>query len=249
MVERLDGVFKSISDFLRQELNGKNAVIGVSSGIDSALVLTILSKAIDKDRIHAFFMPDRFTRSADFDDIRSLEGSTGVKINEINIENIVNGYKSTLGIKDKKYEGNIRSRVRSVILYYNANLLNGLVVGTTNRTEYLIGYFTKYGDSACDLEPIEHLYKSDVRELASYLKVPESIIRKKPSAGLWSDQYDEDELGMGYEELDSILKDLFEKKTGILDDRYKMVYDMYIRSQHKRKLPKSMMNDDFRYNV
>ncbi len=248
-MDRTYGVFKSISDFLREKLNGKDAIIGVSSGIDSALVLTILSKTIDKDKIHAFFMPDRFTRKDDFNDIKSLESSTGVKITEINIENIVEEYKKTVKVNNKMYEGNIRSRVRSIILYYHANIFNGLVIGTTNRTEYLIGYFTKFGDGACDIEPIEHLYKSDVRELALYLGVSESIINKKPSAGLWDNQYDEDELGMTYNELDSILKDLFDKKTGIINDKYKMVYEMYLRSDHKRKLPESMMNNDFKYNI
>ncbi len=226
--------------FLRENIKDKYAVVGISSGIDSSLVLKILSATIDKDKIKAIFMADKFTKKEDYDDIILLSENAGVNIETINIENIFSSYKNTLKSSDKKVEGNIRSRIRANILYYYANTLGGYVIGTTNRTEYLLGYFTKFGDGACDIEPIEKLYKTDVRNMAKYLNLPESIIKKKPSAGLWENQYDEDEMDMSYDEIDRILIDIFDKNIMIDNDKYRKIMDIYKGSEHKRKLPASM---------
>ncbi len=229
-----------VKSFLRENIGDKYAVVGISSGIDSSLVLKVLSSTIDKGKIKAIFMGDKFTKKEDYDDIILLSENTGVNIETINIENIFNSYKNTLNSNDKRIEGNIRSRIRANILYYHANVLNGYVIGTTNRTEYLLGYYTKFGDGACDIEPIEKLYKTDVRNMAKYLNLPERIIKKRPSAGLWENQYDEDEMNMSYNEIDRILIDIFDKKIMIDNDKYKKIMDIYNRSEHKRKLPVSM---------
>ncbi len=229
---------EAIREFLKEKIGSKYAVLGISSGIDSSLVLTLLATAIDQDKIKAIFMPDRYTKQEDYDDIKMLSESTGVEIIEVNIENIFQSYRKTLNSTDKKIEGNVRSRIRANILYYHANLLGGLVIGTTNRTEYLLGYYTKYGDGACDIEPIEGLYKTDVWDIASILKIPQSIIDKRPSAGLWEGQYDEEELKMNYREIDRALADIFDYSNFKAD--YGKLMELYLRSMHKRELPRAM---------
>ena len=229
---------EAIREFLKEKIGSKYAVLGISSGIDSSLVLTLLATAIDQDKIKAIFMPDRYTKQEDYDDIKMLSESTGVEIIEVNIENIFQSYRNILNSTDKKIEGNVRSRIRANILYYHANLLGGLVIGTTNRTEYLLGYYTKYGDGACDIEPIEGLYKTDVWDIASILKIPQSIIDKRPSAGLWEGQYDEEELKMNYREIDRALADIFDYSNFKAD--YGKLMELYLRSMHKRELPRAM---------
>lgn len=229
---------EAIREFLKEKIGSKYAVLGISSGIDSSLVLTLLATAIDQDKIKAIFMPDRYTKQEDYDDIKMLSESTGVEIIEVNIENIFQSYRKTLNSTDKKIEGNVRSRIRANILYYHANLLGGLVIGTTNRTEYLLGYYTKYGDGACDIEPIEGLYKTDVWDIASIMKIPQSIIDKRPSAGLWEGQYDEEELKMNYREIDRALADIFDYSNFKAD--YGKLMELYLRSMHKRELPRAM---------
>ena len=229
---------EAIREFLKEKIGSKYAVLGISSGIDSSLVLTLLATAIDQDKIKAIFMPDRYTKQEDYEHIKMLSESTGVEIIEVNIENIFQSYRKTLNSTDKKIEGNVRSRIRANILYYHANLLGGLVIGTTNRTEYLLGYYTKYGDGACDIEPIEGLYKTDVWDIASIMKIPQSIIDKRPSAGLWEGQYDEEELKMNYREIDRALSDIFDYSNFKAD--YGKLMELYLRSMHKRELPRAM---------
>ncbi|KQB36660.1 NAD+ synthase [Acidiplasma cupricumulans] len=235
-----DEVVEKIKTFLKSRLNGKIAVLGVSSGIDSSLVLKLLSVSINTNKIKAIFMPDRFTRESDYDDIKALEDNTGIRIETINIEPVFSSYIAILGHTDKKIEGNLRSRIRATILYYFANQYNGLVIGTTNRTEYLLGYYTKFGDGACDIEPIEFLYKTDVRKISKYLGIPDSIINKKPSAGLWENQYDEDELSMPYHRVDQILIDIFDKNIRKDTDDYKKIIGIYNNSEHKRRMPETL---------
>ena len=229
---------QTIREFLKEKIGEKHAVLGISSGIDSSLVLTLLATSIDRNKIKAIFMPDKYTKPDDYEDIKKLSESSGLDIITVNIESVLESYRALLNTSDKKLEGNIRSRIRANILYYHANLLGGLVIGTTNRTEYLLGYYTKYGDGACDIEPIEGIFKTDVWKIASILKVPQSIIEKKPSAGLWENQYDEDELKMDYPEIDRILSDIFDNHT--LNGKYEKLMELYLKSMHKRELPKAM---------
>ncbi|MEM0158399.1 MAG: NAD+ synthase [Thermoplasmataceae archaeon] len=231
-----------IANFLKRNLGNKPAVIGVSGGIDSALTLTILSNFVPKDKIYAFFMPDASTPGSDYRDVEELEKSSGVLIRHVNIERIVKQFVDVLNASDKKLIGNIKSRVRMIILYYHANLTQGLVVGTTNKSEFLTGYFTKYGDGACDIEPIMHLYKWEVRKLSAYLGVPKSIIEKSPSAGLWESQTDEEELGMTYDKLDRILIDL-EQGNPDTDREAIRVLEMYHNTDHKRRMPISILDE------
>lgn len=231
-----------IVEFLHERLSGRKAVVGVSGGIDSALVLMLLSRTMKSDSVIALFMPDDGTPERDYSDVEELSKASGLGIRTINIQPMVDAFIKTLGAVDKKAIGNIKSRVRMITLYYESNANNGMVVGTTNKSENLIGYFTKFGDGGCDIEPIIDLYKSEVRVISRCLNVPIPIIEKRPSAGLWADQFDEDEMGLSYDELDDILRDLFEKGTGLKSKKHRMVHQMYLASEHKRNLPLGIEN-------
>ncbi len=228
---------KKILDFLGNSLKDKSAVIGVSGGIDSSLVLMMLREVVPEDRLKAIFMPDVSVGETDLKDILELEKVSGIRIQTIYIDNILKSYTSLLEIKDMKALGNVKSRVRMTILYYFANLNNALVVGTTNLTEYITGYFTKFGDGGCDLEPIIKLTKAQVRELAKEFNVPGSIIRKPPSAGLWKDQTDERELGYSYYVIDEEVQ--FFVKHGYFQHNEVglRVKELYNESMHKRIMP------------
>jgi NAD+ synthase len=132
--------------------------------------------------------------------------------------------------------GNIKARLRMIVLYYHANIHNYLVCGTGNKTEIALGYFTKYGDGACDLLPLGDLPKTEVRELARVLEIPEAIITKVPSAGLWAGQTDEAEIGFTYEEIDRALKKIEEGK--IADATCRALHEVVQRTAHKREKPK-----------
>ena len=144
---------------------------------------------------------------------------------------------------NERAKGNLRARVRTNILYYYANAKNYLVLGSSDKSEYLIGYFTKFGDGASDITPIVSLYKLQVREIAKYLGVPENVILKKSSPHLWKDHEAENELGVSYEEVDSILYCLFDKKlsaedtqktTGIEMSTIEKIQELNKNSEHKR---------------
>ena len=165
------------------------------------------------------------------------------------IDSILNEFLSVTQIEDDKLAiGNLKARIRMSIIYFYANSKNYLVSGTGNKSEILIGYFTKYGDGACDIEPIGDLYKTDVYKLAKYLNVPEEIINKPPRAGLWNNQTDEDEIGMTYELLDKILYRQVEKdidtqsiaeELDIKVDEVNDIMNRVKRNQHKSKVPES----------
>ncbi len=228
---------REITSFLSGVLSGRKAVIGISGGIDSATVLMLISKVLEKEDITALFMPDDRTPESDYKDVRELSEASGVEIETLNIQPMVDSFRKTLKATEPRAIGNVKARIRMINLYYYANTGGGLVVGTTNRSENLIGYFTKYGDGACDLEPIIGLYKTQVRELASDLNVPISIRDKRPSAGLWESQFDEDEIGMSYEELDRILVDLFDRNSGDATEKHTRIRRMFLDSEHKRRMP------------
>jgi NAD+ synthase len=137
---------------------------------------------------------------------------------------------------DRVALGNIKARLRMIALYYHANLHNYLVCGTGNKTEISLGYFTKYGDGACDILPIGDLYKGEVRELARELNIPENIIKKIPSAGLWSGQTDENEIGFSYEQMDHALRKI--ESHHIDDETTRRLSEVITKTAHKREKPK-----------
>lgn len=232
-----------ISRFIRERLGERDAVIAVSGGIDSAVVASLLQRSIPVEKIHAYFLPYKGTAKTDYDDVKSLSDELGLKIETIEITSAVDSFASLLKVTDRMLLGNIKSRTRMIISYYYSSVYGGLVVGTTNRSEYMTGYFTKFGDGACDIEPIMHLYKDEVRKIARYLRVPAHIIDKKPSAGLWESQTDEEEMGFTYDQLDSFLRSHPSPGSGFVpgNPTERRIFDMILKSEHKRHTPYSLM--------
>lgn len=178
--------------FKEQKIN--KAVLGLSGGIDSTVVLYLLKKVLPLQSIFVVQMDYNPRKELDID----LKG-----INTINvpIKKIIDEFE----VVDKIRFGNIMARVRMIILFDLAKQLNALVCGTENKSERLLGYFTRFGDAASDIEPLSHLYKTQVRQLAGYLEVPKNIINQSPTAGLWDGQTDEKEFGFTYKEADQVL--------------------------------------------
>ncbi len=202
-------IVKFIQTYFK-EAGFTNAVLGISGGIDSAVVCALLVKALGKENVYGFSLPCGI--QSDKNDANLIGGTFEILYETINIKKIVDSIKYTLNYqtKDKISEGNIKARARMIVLYDMSSFHNALVVGTGNKTELMLGYFTHFGDGACALEPIGGLYKTEVKELAKYLGVPQSIIDKPPSAGLWDGQTDEDELGATYEQIDECLEMIIE---------------------------------------
>jgi len=234
-----------------EENNSKGVILGLSGGIDSA-VLAYICKRNLKEKTLAIIMPDtEITPKSETEDALKMISLTGIEYKLIDINPIVKEYSMYLE-PNAKSKGNLRARIRTNILYYYANSKNYLVLGSSDKSEHMIGYFTKHGDGASDITPIISLYKLQVREIAKYLGVPENIISKKSSPHLWKDHEAENELGITYEEIDSILYCLFEKKLSveetekiILIDKSKIekIQELNIKSKHKRLLAQKPESD------
>ena len=222
-------------------------VVGLSGGIDSTLIAYLACEAVGCENVFGIIMPSQTTPPED--SVHGVEVAESLKMayTQIPIDSILDEYLSVTHLKDDTLAtGNLKARIRMSIIYYYANHKNYLVSGTGNKSEILIGYFTKHGDGACDMEPIADLYKSEVYMLSEYLGVSEEIITKPPRAGLWANQTDEDEIGMGYDLLDQILylyseKDmkntLIAEKLNVSADDVNMIIEKIKRSEHKSKVP------------
>jgi len=232
---------KFLSDQIEKD-HAKGVILGLSGGIDSAVLAYICKRKL-KEKTLAIIMPDTsVTPKSETEDALKMIALTGIEYKLIDIKPIVNEYAMYLE-PNEKARGNLRARVRANILFYYANAKNYLVLGSSDKSEYLIGYFTKFGDGAADLTPIISLYKLQVREIAKYLGVPDNIISKKSSPHLWKEHEAEEELGATYEEIDSILYCLFDKKLSV-DETVKItqieksivnkVHELNKNSEHKR---------------
>jgi NAD+ synthase len=201
---------EEIVDWLRQQAAKAGAatlVLGLSGGIDSAVVCALASRAVGPQSVIAAIMPIH-SLPRDADDALAAASAAGVTPVRIDLSAVYDSFLAAMPeAADRKplAPANVKPRLRMTTLYFLANQHNGLVVGTGNKTELSIGYFTKYGDGAVDLLPIGSLNKTMVRALARALGVPEQIIEKAPSAGLWEDQTDEAEIGLTYDLLDRAL--------------------------------------------
>ena len=194
-------------------------------------------------------MPSTTTPTEDKIHGISIAQSLGIEYKEIAIDSILNEFLLMTQLEEDNLAiGNLKARIRMSIIYYFANQKNYLVSGTGNKSEILIGYFTKHGDGACDIEPIGDLYKTEVYRLSELMGIPQEIIAKPPRAGLWTNQTDEAEIGMSYDLLDQILylyTEKNEEKTEIANkleisvDDIDMIIDKMIRSEHKTKVPES----------
>ncbi len=237
-------VQEAIIHFIRDFAGDKNVVVGMSGGLDSSVVAKLCVMALGKERVLGLHMPDSITPKEDTQDAREIADALGIKFRVVKIDEIVEEIKNKTGVKKGITIGNIKARIRMTILYGFANENNMLVAGTSNKSEILIGYFTKYGDGASDFAPVGDLYKTQVRILAKRIGIPDKIINKKPSANLVRGQYDENDIGVDYETLDRVLYGMEmrlerEKIAQMLDigmDTVNRIYGMYENSRHKRVL-------------
>jgi NAD+ synthase len=229
-----------------EETGADGVVLGLSGGLDSALTAKICADTLGKDRVHALLMPEIADKNdEDFRDALDYAKELGINHNVFEISSVVREFSSIAGKISKNALANVKARVRMTILYAYAYDRNLIVMGTSNKSELLTGYFTKFGDGGADFMPLGDLYKTEIREFASYMGVPERFISKAPSARLYPNQTDEGELGIDYDTLDCILKDIekdmdddgISKDCGTSLNEVERIRKMVRESAHKRKTP------------
>ena len=214
---RIDEVLvrKMLVAFLRDETlktGAKRLVLGVSGGVDSAVVAALAAEALGPENVLGLFTPYRTTAGQSKTDALEVARAFGIRLEEVPITSQVDGYFATLPKADKVRMGNKMARERKSI-EYDRSWPDGLVLGTSNKTELLLGYGTQFGDLACALNPVGDLYKTQLRELAAHVGVPRGVIEKPPSADLWEGQTDEGELGFTYEQADVILYHMVDRRA------------------------------------
>lgn len=206
---------KILSNFIHSEITrtGFNrAVLGLSGGLDSALSCFLAARAMGPKNVLAVRMPYRTSSQDSLDDAQKVIDATGVQSLTVPITEMADPLINSFPDMDSLRKGNIMARIRMVVLFDQSAAFNGLVVGTGNKTEILLGYTTIYGDSACAINPLGDLYKTQVRQIAREIGVPNSVVEKPPSADLWIGQTDEGELGFTYEEVDKLLIRLVDER-------------------------------------
>jgi NAD+ synthase len=240
---------ETISAFLRAHtLTGglTGVVVGLSGGIDSAVTARLARDSLGPDHVLGVLLPDaRFPRDL-LAETEEFASSLGIRHRTVEIEPVEEGFRAALPeLSDLVALGNVKARIRMTMLHAIARAGRRLVAGTGNKSEILLGYFTKYGDGGVDLLPIGDLYKTEVRELAARLEIPGPIRARPPTAGLWEGQTDEAELGQPYEVIDQILYGLEQlrteeeiaRRTGIPIDQVREVLERVSRNRHKRRPP------------
>lgn len=234
-MELLEGTIQVLDVFTKEYVGKKDVVIGISGGIDSTLVSFLLKRNMDAEKIHLFSLPF----GKENEDVQKASKFLGLNYETVDMSDSLAFYRRIT--ENKKELGNVKARLRMSFLYLMANRLDGLVAGTSNKSELLTGYFTKYGDGGSDFQPLGDLYKTQVYEVARTLKFPEWLLSKKPSAELWEGQADEEDMGMSYEKLDRVLECLEYltppekcKVEGCDLEEVKRIYALVQRNAHKR---------------
>lgn len=222
-----DQTLNALVEFIRHTFDTQKkqlAVVAVSGGIDSALALTLVTRALGTARVRPLFLPYQNQSTADAELICTWNQIPTSQWQVTNIEPIVRAAAGAVGLDleacdgqpiamEQVRAGNLMARARMMVVFDVAKKWDALVCGTENKSEHYLGYFTRFGDAASDLEPISTLYKTQVRQLATHLGLPEQLITKPPSAGLWQHQTDEDELGFTYEQADQVLQQVIDEGT------------------------------------
>ena len=226
--------------------NAENVIVGLSGGIDSTVTAVLCTKALGNKNVFGLGLPCG-SISQDLEDAKLVAKSLDINFTVLDLTPVHNKFLNIISSNYKKNNfanANLKPRLRMAALYfYGQTKGKSLIAGTSNRAELAIGYFTKYGDGAADFEPLASLYKQEVRKLAKTLSVPERIITKPPSAGLWAGQTDEGEIGLTYDVIDEILYriDYNIDFEGLNDNDIQKVKDLMNSARHKLKMP-SMFN-------
>ncbi len=232
----VEKVVNDIAAFIKKNVEGagcKTAVVGLSGGVDSAVSAALSVRALGCENVVTVFMPYATSNPQSRVDSYAVSDWLKTRSFDVDITPMVDAYFSSFPEADALRRGNFMARQRMCVLYDQSVAYNGLVIGTCNRTEVLLGYSTLHGDSACAMDPIGGLYKTQVWEVARYLKVPSSVIDKAPSGDLWQGQTDEGEMGFSYADADRILYLMFDEG---LDEREiaEMGFDEKIVSRIRR---------------
>ena len=241
-------VSRVLCAFIREELGRfgfRKAVLGLSGGLDSTVCAYLAARALGPDNVLALIMPYGVLSGEDVRDARLAARRLGIRSRTVDIRPMVDAYFSRFPTGNRLLKGNKMARERMSILYDFSAREGSLILGTSNKTELLIGYGTIHGDLACAINPMGDLYKTQVRELAAHLDVPARIRDKAPSAGLWPGQTDEGDIGLTYEEIDRILFELVDRrrsvaavvKSGFSAKAVKRLAGLIERSEFKRKMP------------
>ena len=245
-------VAERIKRFIREYVEKTNAegiVLGISGGVDSSTAAALSALAIGGEKVLGLIMPEEETYNPkDIEDAKKVAEKFGIKTEIIDISNILKAFYTAIpnfNEQDKVSKGNIKARTRMICIYYYANSQNRIVVGSSDKSETMMGYFTKWGDVAADISPLMDLYKTQVRKLALHIGVPKEIALKPSTPALWPNQTAEQELGIKYEVLDLILYGLerFMKPHEIASqlnlpvETVEKVKARWIANEHKRGMP------------
>ena len=245
-------VEKRIKRFIKEYIENAEAdgiVLGMSGGIDSGTVAAISSLSIGGDKVTGLMLPERETsNSKDINDAKIVAEKFGLKTTVCDITPTLEGFYKSIPIFDqteKLCKGNIKARTRMIYLYYYANKLNMIVCGSSDKSETMMGYFTKWGDVAADISPLMDLYKTQVRKLAEHIGIPPELAAKPSTPALWPNQLAETELGIKYETLDLILYGLerfmtteeIAQQLSVKKSLIEKVKSRWLSVEHKRRLP------------
>ena len=241
-------VEKLLTRFIKEELSKvgyAKGILGLSGGLDSAVCAYLAVRALGPKNVIVLIMPYEETFGWDVQDARDLAQGLGIKSLITDISPMVNAYFAKHPTESRILKGNKMARERMSILYDFSEREKALILGTSNKTELLLGYGTIHGDMASAINPIGDLYKTQIRQLARHMKVPDKILKKKPTAGLWAGQTDEEELGLSYTKIDKILYqfvDLKKSKKEIISEKYpkkdvEKILGLIKDSEFKRHLP------------
>jgi NAD+ synthase len=239
---------KLLTKFIQEELDKfhfKKGILGLSGGLDSTVCAYLAAKALGSENVVALIMPYRDTYSRDVQDAKDIAERLKLKPHYIDIAPMVDAYYNTHPTSSRIMIGNKMARERMSVLYDYSEREKALVLGTSNKTELLIGYGTIHGDMACAINPLGDLYKTQIRQLARHLKIPDKILRKKPTAGLWAGQTDEGEIGLSYVKIDKILYQLVDLRkskkeliaAGFHKKDLEKIIQLVKKSEFKRHLP------------
>jgi NAD+ synthase len=229
-----------------QAQNKQKAIIAVSGGIDSAVSLALTVKALGPRNVYPLLLPYGKLSALATADAQLVCQTVAIPDNHIemvDIQPIVDQLRATDPSMDNLRQGNCMARVRMIIVFDRAKKLEGLVVGTENKTEHYLGYYTRFGDEASDLEPLRGIYKTEVWEFGRALGIPEKIITKSPSANLWEGQTDEAEFGFSYQEADQVIREYLHEQFSQLDinklnpEIKQKIIQRIAMSEYKHKVP------------